>query len=819
MAVADNHRSYEPAAIEAAWQARWSAERLAETNVEHVPADRKFYNLVEFPYPSAEGLHVGHAYTYTGADTFGRYMRMRGRDVFQPIGFDSFGIHTENYAIKVGEQPRTLTARTIANYRRQLTSIGAAWDWSHAIATSDPSYYRWTQWIFVQLFRAGLAVRKEAPVVWCPSCLTVLANEQLEGDRCERCGTQVIQRAMRQWFLRITAYADELLSGLDELDWPESAKRTQREWIGRSEGTEIDFRVGGRDVRLRTFTTRPDTLFGVTFLAISPEHPDVEALSRGTEHEDAVRAYVDEALRRRPGAPAWSAHVGTKAGRTSAFTGTFAVHPANGNHIPVFVADYVVAAYGTAAVMGVPAHDERDFAFAEAHGLPVVDVIQPETTTTRVIRPWTGEGVLHGSGAFTGVRSELARPAISDWLEERGDGRRAVRYRLHDWLISRQRYWGPPIPIVYCEVCGTIPVPEEDLPVLLPDVDDFRPTGTGVSPLAAVESFVETECPSCGKPAKRETDVSDTFVDSAWYFLRYPSTDIDDRPWDPERTERLLPVDSYAGGPEHVMRHHLYARFVTRALHDLGLVPFAEPFPCLRLHGMLTKDGAKMSKSRGNVVNPDHYVAERGADVTRMYLLFIGPWDEGGDFSDAGIAGIERFVRRVWRLVDEPLAAGKGGVDLRALDRTIAAVGADLEAMRFNTALASLMELVRWARREKPAMSPPEWSRVARSLVLLLAPFAPYLAEELWSRLGGEFSVHQQPWPAHDPGALISDRVTIPIQVDGKTRDRIEVPAGTGRDEVIELALSRESVGRHVGQRRLTNVVFVQDRLINLVTR
>jgi leucyl-tRNA synthetase len=818
MAGADDGRSYEPAAIEAAWQARWSADRSTETDVEHVSADRKFYNLVEFPYPSAEGLHVGHAYTYTGADTYGRYLRMRGRDVFQPMGFDSFGIHTENFAIKVGEHPRTLTERTITNYRRQLTSIGAAWDWSRAIVTSDPSYYRWTQWLFVQLFRAGLAIRREAPVVWCPSCLTVLANEQVEGDRCERCGTEVVLRTMRQWFLRITAYADELVRGLEGLDWPDSAKRVQREWIGRSEGTEIDFRVVGMDVRLRTFTTRSDTLFGVTFLALPPEHPYLESLVAGTDQEAAVRAYVDEAARRRLGASGGGPRTPSTPERTGVFTGAFAIHPATGDEVPIYVADYVVAAYGTGAVMGVPAHDVRDFAFADAHGLAVVEVIQPEDATSAV-PPWTGEGVLRGSSEFTGLRSELARDAVSDWLEARGVGRRAVRYRLHDWLISRQRYWGPPIPIVYCDDCGTVPVPEEDLPVVLPDVDDFRPTGTGVSPLATVASFVETACPTCGEPAKRETDVSDTFLDSAWYFLRFPSSDIDDRPWDPERTERMLPVDSYAGGPEHVMRHHLYARFVTMALHDLDLVPFPEPFPRLRLHGMLTKDGAKMSKSRGNVVNPDRSIADHGADVTRMYLLFIGPWDEGGDFSDAGIAGIERFVRRVWRLIDEPHVAGHGSVDIRTVDRTIAAVGADLEAMRFNTAIASLMELVRWTRREKSAMSSPEWSRASSSLVLLLAPFAPYLAEELWSILGGEYSVHQQSWPAHDPGALILDRVTMAIQIDGKTRDRIEVPVGSERGDVIEQALKREGVRRHLGQGQPTRVVFVQDRLINLVTR
>jgi leucyl-tRNA synthetase len=782
-----------------------------------VAPDHKFYNLVEFPYPSAEGLHVGHAYTYAGADTYGRYMRMRGREVFQPIGFDSFGIHTENYALRVGKHPRTLTERTIANYRRQLTSLGAAWDWSRAIATSDPSYYRWTQWIFLQLLRAGLAVRREAPVVWCPSCLTVLANEQLEGERCERCGTRVVQRIMDQWFLRITAYAEELLKALDDLDWPGSAKRAQRDWVGRSEGVEIDFEVPDRGVRLRTFTTRPDTLFGVTFLVVPPEHPDIDALS-GETAGAAVRRFVEEALRDRVAVLARSGMAGSPQ-RRGAFTGSFAIHPGTGNPVPVYVADYVVATYGTGAVMGVPAHDERDFQFAAVNDLPVLEVIRPAGDEEALAgEPWTGEGTLIDSGRFSGLRSERARDAIAGWLEARGLGRRVVRYRLKDWLISRQRYWGPPIPVVYCADCGTVPVPEEDLPVVLPDVADFRPTGTGVSPLAAVESFVQTDCPSCKGPARRETDVSDTFLDSAWYFLRYPSSDVQDKPWDPERTRRMLPVDSYAGGPEHVMRHHLYARFVTRALHDLGLVPFAEPFPNLRLHGMLTKDGAKMSKSRGNVVNPDRYIAAHGADVTRMYLLFIGPWDQGGDFSDAGIAGIERFLRRVWRLVSEPHEPGRGGVDLRPVDRAIAEIGADLEGMRFNTAIASLMEFVRWGRRERDEMATEEWARASAAIVLLMAPLAPHLAEELWARIGGEYPVHHRRWPAFDPRALVMEQVTLVIQVDGKTRDRIQVPAGLDREQALERAKGRENVRRHFIDAKPRKVIFVPDRLINLVT-
>jgi leucyl-tRNA synthetase len=817
MTARSEEGGYSPSEIESKWQARWAADRLWQVDVERAGPDRTFYNLVEFPYPSAEGLHVGHAYTYSGADTYGRYLRMRDREVFQPIGFDSFGLHTENYALKVGEHPSTLTERTITNYRRQLASIGAAWDWSREVVTSDPSYYRWTQWLFVILYRAGLAVRREAPVLWCPSCLTVLANEQVEGDRCERCGARVEQRTMDQWFLRITAYAEELLRGLDDLDWPESAKRAQREWIGRSEGVEIDFEVPDRNVRLRAFTTRPDTLFGSTFVVLPPEHPDLDALTSGTDEGPSARAFVEEALRDR--ITGFERGGAARRPPGGAFTGAFAIHPATGNRVPIFVADYVVATYGTGAVMGVPAHDERDFRFAVANGLPIAQVVRPPADGESPRKEaWTGEGSLIESGPFSGLPSERARDAIAEWLEERGSGRRVVTYRLRDWAISRQRYWGPPIPIVYCADCGTLPVPEEDLPVVLPYVADFRPTGTGVSPLASDESFVHTVCPSCRGSARRETDVSDVFLDSAWYFLRYPSSDVHDRAWDADRTERMLPVDSYAGGPEHVTRHHLYARFVTHALHDLGLVPFAEPFPHLRLHGMLTKDGAKMSKSRGNVVNPDRYIAEHGADVTRMYLLFIGPWDEGGDFSDSGMAGIKRFLRRVWRLLTDPHEPGAGGVDLRQVDRAIEEVGADLENMRLNTAIASLMEFARWARRERDEMSNEEWARVSSVVVLLMAPIAPHLAEELWSKIGGEYSVHQQRWPDFDPRALVDEHVTLVVQIDGRTRDRIRVPAGLDEQDALDRAKDRESVRRRLMDREVSKVVFLADRLINLVT-
>jgi leucyl-tRNA synthetase len=767
--------AYDPIEVQGRWQARWTADRLHEVDVERADDDRFFYNLVEFPYPSAEGLHVGHAFTYSGADTYGRWLRMRGRTVFQPIGFDAFGIHTENYALRVGEDPATLTGRTIVRYRGQLERLGAAWDWDHSVTTSDPSYYRWTQWLFLRLHEAGLAVREQAPVVWCPSCLTVLANEQLEGDRCERCGTRVTRRVMRQWFLRITAYADRLVDGLEGLDWPETAKNQQREWIGRSAGVEVDFELDGG--RLSTFTTRPDTLFGVTFLAVPPDHPGLDGLVAGTGQEAAVAAFAEEAERR--------AVAGRDRDRRGVPTGRSARHPLTGAPVPIWVTDYVVAGYGTGAVMGVPAHDERDLAFATAVGLPV-------------------------------VAAELAED-ITDQLEALGRGRRVTRYRLHDWLISRQRSWGPPIPIVYCERCGTVPVPDADLPVLLPRVPDFRPTGSGRSPLASVADFVATSCPSCGGPATRETDVSDTFLDSAWYFLRYPSAGRDDVAWDPELTGRRLPVDSYSGGPEHVARHHLYARFVTMALHDLGLVPFAEPFPRLRLHGFLLKDGAKMSKSRGNVVVPDDYVNRVGADNLRMYLLFCAPWEDGGDWSDAGLAGIERFSARAWRLLTSSGQPGPGGVDLRPLHQAVAAVGRSIERLKFNTAISALMELLRWARRERPAMDAAEWERVARTFTLLLAPLAPHLAEELWSRLGGPYPVVAQPWPEPDPDAIAERQVTLVVQVAGKLRDTLPAPPGLDRDRAVALALTSERVRRHLGHGQPRDAVYVPDRLVNLL--
>ena len=809
---------YDPRAIEPKWQRIWAQTGIYRVDL--LRARRPFYNLTEFPYPSAEALHVGHVYTYCGADTYGRYRRMLGDDVFQPTGFDAFGIHSENYALHVGRHPMELTVENTARYRRQMEELGTLFDWTYAVDTSRPEYYRWTQWIFLQLYKAGLAYRARAPVNWCPTCLTVLANEQVIGGLCERCDSTVVQREMEQWFLRITAYADRLLAGHAQADFPEVTVTLQRNWIGRSEGAEIVFRaVNGPEIPV--FTTRPDTLFGATYLVLAPEHPAVAAVST-PEQAPLVEAYAAQARTKRE-----LERVAAEREKTGVFTGGEAINPATGERIPIWVADYVLMGYGTGAIMAVPAHDERDYAFARTHGLPIRVVVAPPGWQGEPLEAaYTGEGTLVNSGPFDGMPSEEARAAITRWLAERGLGRPAVTYRLRDWLISRQRYWGPPIPIIYCDRCGIVPVPEEDLPVRLPYVRDFRPKGTGVSPLAMVPEFVNTTCPQCGGPGRRETDVSDTFLDSSWYFLRYPSAHRQDVPFDPEMTRKWLPVDLYAGGIEHSTLHHLYARFVTMALHDLGYLEFSEPFKKLRLHGLIIKDGAKMSKSRGNVVNPDEYVHRYGADTLRLYLLFLGPYEEGGDFTDAGIRGITRFLTRVWRLALEgtarqPRPAAEEPYDpaiLAPMHRAVATVQADIEALHFHTAIAAIMSYSNWLTENRERLPEAAWQTALRTLLLLLAPLAPHIAEELWERIGEPYSIHQQPWPSYEPRLLEQRRVTLVIQVDGKVRDRVEVPAGLSAGQAREVAVGRPRIARILDGRKLRDVIYVPDRLVNLVT-
>ncbi len=786
----DRPETYDPAAVEAKWQARW---RDRATNATDLAGGRDpFYALMMFPYPSAEGLHVGNLFAFTGNDILARFRRMRGQTVFEPLGFDAFGIHSENYALKLGIHPAELIPRNIANFRRQLERAGLMVDWRYSVDTTDPRYYRWTQWIFLQLYKLGLAKKRKAPVNWCPFDKTVLANEQVIAGACERCGTKVEQRLLEQWFFSISLFAPRLLANLAELDWSETTKTAQRNWIGRSDGARILFAAGGADIAV--FTTRPDTVFGATFLVLAPEHPLVDAVTT-----DARRAVVD-AYRRQAAEQDLVTRQLVDQDKTGMFTGGYAINPATGERIPIWVADYVLMSYGYGAIMGVPAHDERDLAFARAHGLPVVPVLD-------------ADGRLVRSGAFDGLAAADGASRIVAWLAERGRGAAEERYRLHDWCISRQRYWGPPIPIIYCDACGTVPVPESDLPVRLPHLADVRPDDSGVSPLARDEAWYRVACPVCGAPARRETDVSDTFLDSAWYFLRYPSADRDDVPFDPGLTRKWLPVHSYIGGNEHAVLHLLYSRFITMVLHDAGLIAFEEPFTRFRAHGHIVRDGAKMSKSRGNVVNPDLYFSTWGADAFRTYLMFLGPYEQGGDFRDNGIAGTRRFLDRVWASVAECTSEGEPDPTvLRALHRVVRKVTDDLPRLSYNTAIAAMMEYLNVLRSGERTPHREE----TEPLVRLVAPVAPHIAEDLWERLGGTGSVFDAAWPTYDLALATDATVTIAIQVNGKLRATVRVAADATQDVVYAAAIADPAVGRHLsGTPR--KVVYVPGRLLNVV--
>ena len=817
---------YDPTTLEKKWQAYWAARGINEPDMDG--ASNPFFNLMMFPYPSAEGLHVGNLYAFTGADFHARYQRLQGKDVFEPIGFDAFGIHSENYALKVNVHPMDLIPRSIANFTRQLERSGIMFDWSHTVDTTDPDYYRWTQWIFLQLYGAGLAVKKEAPVNWCPSCKTVLANEQVEGGKCERCGTEVGQRLLSQWFFRITEYVERLLENLDWIDWSPSTLTAQRNWIGRSEGALLRFLLAGDgDDTLEVFTTRPDTIFGATFMVLAPEHPLVESLTTAEQRSEvevyrSAAAAIDLVERRK-------ADDRTK---TGVFTGGYAVNPATGENIPVWIADYVLMEYGTGAIMAVPGHDQRDFEFARQFGLEILPVVTPAEVFAGLADPSSVEldlgdeafvehsedERLINSGEFSGLLASEGSEKIVEWLGEQGLAEPKVNYRLHDWCISRQRYWGPPIPILYCDACGTVPVPVEDLPVVLPHLENFKPGDDGIAPLAKDESFYLATCPSCGGEARRETDVSDTFLDSSWYFLRYPSTDFDDRPIDPARTERWLPVDMYIGGEEHAVLHLLYSRFITMVLHDLGHIPFEEPYVRFRKHGLIIREGAKMSKTKGNVVNPDEYIDRFGADTFRTYLMFLGPYQEGGDFRDSGIVGPQRFLSRVTDAVEAAVEEGATGFPDAAVERavhqTISQATDDFAGLSFNTAIAALMELLNTLRASGRVPTLDE----IRPLVIMLGPIAPHLAEELWEQLGGESSLFDHAsWPTFDPEKLATDTVEIPVQVNGKLRATISLERGASEEVARAVALADESVQRHIGEGSIRKTIHVPDRMLNLV--
>jgi leucyl-tRNA synthetase len=825
---------YDPKAIEAKWQRLWAEERTWEVANPGQPGYEgekpKSYVLEMLPYPSGEP-HVGHLKCYSVGDAIAHFRRRGGFEVIHPMGYDAFGLPAENNAIKTGEPPREATERSIESFRRQFREWGISIDWSRELGTHTPEYYRWTQWIFLRLFERGLAYREEAPVQWCPVDATVLANEQVVDGRCERCGTPVEQRRLEQWFFRITEYAERLLADFDLLDsWPEHVVTMQRNWIGRSEGAEVTFRCEELSLDFPVFTTRPDTLFGATFFILAPEHPELQRLVAGTPAEETVREYVNEVAREsvedrgdedRP--------------KTGVPLGRSVVNPVNGEEIPMFVADYVLMEYGTGAIMAVPAHDGRDYEFAKAFGLPVKRVIEgtdPETARDDEGLPYAGDGPMTASGGFDGRHNREAYEEIVAWLASEGRGESAVNYRLRDWLVSRQRYWGAPIPVVYCDACGIVPVPEDQLPVELPEVDEYAPQGR--SPLAAAEEWVATECPRCDGPARRETDTMDTFVDSSWYFIRYLDPRNEEAAWDRAAADHWLPVDQYIGGVEHAILHLMYARFFTKALADLGCLSVQEPFANLFTQGMITRDGAKMSKSKGNTVSPADYVERYGADTARTYVCFMGPPERGGDWSDEGVEGVNRFLSRLWRLCEEVEAndaagdAAASGVAARELlakaHWAIDKVTRDFErGFQFNTAIAAVMELVNEAYRVKDglygdAAGTDAVRFAATTAASLVFPFAPHLGAEVWERLRGG-RVWEDPWPQADPALLASDTVTLVVQVNGKLRDRIEAAADAPESELLALARQSEKVRRHLDGKEVVKEVVVPGKLVNLVVR
>jgi leucyl-tRNA synthetase len=789
---------YEPQAIEAKWQQVWEAERAFYTDDPEPGEQRdKFYMLEMLPYPSGD-LHMGHVLNYTLGDVLTHFRRRQGLRVLRPMGWDSFGLPAENAAIREGGHPREITERNITNIVRQMHRLGWAIDWDRVIAAHDPAFYRWTQWLFLRFFEKGLAYRKESPVNWCPNDQTVLANEQVIDGRCERCGTVVEARKMEQWFFRITAYADALLEDHALIDWPDRTITIQRNWIGRSEGAELLFRIGELDVDVEAFTTRPDTVFGATFFVLAPEHPLVDTMIERSPNGGEIGEYVRQVMARRGEERAGAEE------KTGVFTGFTATNPATGEEIPVWVAEYVLMEYGTGAIMAVPGHDERDREFAQRFGLPVREVVDEEA------------GVLLESGEFSGRPAEEAKKAIVEWLGSLGRGRPAVSFRLRDWSFSRQRYWGAPIPIVYCEKCGMVPVPDDDLPVLLPELEDYRPKGK--PPLAANEEWLNVECPSCGGRGQREADTMDTFVDSAWYFLRYCDPLNEEAPFSRELVDFWMPVDQYVGGIDHATGHLLYSRFFVKVLNELGMVGFREPFARLFHQGWVRQGGTKMSKSRGNVTAPDQLADMYGADAVRLYILFVGPADQDMDWTEEGVEGIARFLRRLWRIVHEAAGDGEGsgpeGPLVTKAHETIARVSDDIaRRFVFNTPIAAVMELVNELGRDPSA---PGARFAAETAVSLIQPYAPHIAEELWGSLGHE-RLWEQPWPVADESKLERETFELVIQVNGRVRDRVEASVGESESELVERALGSPRVQAHLDGKEVRQTIVVPGRLVNLV--
>ncbi len=823
-------RKYTPHQIESKWQKYWEEKKVFEVDIRDT--QKKYYALVMFPYPSGS-LHVGHCRNYIIGDAVVRYKKMKGFNVLSPMGWDAFGLPAENAAIKENIHPLRWTLSNIQILKKQLKMLGIGYDWSREITSCFPDYYKWTQWIFLKLFHKGLAYRKKAPVNWCPSCMTVLANEQVINGKCERCGSEVKLKEMEQWFLKITHYAERLLKDLELLKhWPERVKIMQRNWIGKSEGVEIYFPLVNPSLnmeRLAVFTTRVDTIFGATYLVIAPQHPLVEKIIQ-IASPDRKKALENFTKR-------WSSQVirpGEELEKEGIFTGEFAINPANEEKIPIWIANYVVYHYGTGAIMAVPAHDQRDFEFAKKYGLPIRIVIQPPDFSLReesLKEAYEEKGILVNSSSFNGLDSEEAKKKIGKWMEEKGIGKCTVNYSLRDWLVSRQRYWGAPIPIIYCPKCGIVPVPEENLPVLLPENVEFKPTGE--SPLLNCKEFVETPCPRCGTPARRETDTLDTFVDSSWYYLRYITPNLKDKPFDPSLVNKWLPVDQYIGGVEHAILHLLYSRFIIKFLRDEGWVNFPEPFQNLFTQGMVIKDGAKMSKSKGNIVSPDELVKKYGADTLRTYILFMGPPEKDVEWDDRAVEGAYRFLTRLWNKVQEEKEKIKGIEErfseeelspegkklLRAIHKAIKEVTEDMENFKFNTAIARLMETLNYLQKFSP--SKDEELKLLKfafkNFLLLLSPLAPHISEELWEEIGYSPSILQYPWPKYEKKWVKEEEVTIVVQINGKVRARFPAPLEADEEWLKEKALSLPKIQNLLRKREVKRTVVVRGKLINLV--
>lgn len=797
---------YEHRSIEAKWRKHWQENPINQPGA----GKKKYYCLDMFPYPSGSGLHVGHWRGYVLSDAWSRYKVLQGYHVLHPMGWDAFGLPAENYAIQQGEHPAVSTAANIANFKKQLHDISAIYDWEKEVNTTDPDYYRWTQWIFAKMFEAGLAYEKEMPINWCPSCKTGLANEEVKEGRCDRCGTEVTKKNLRQWMLKITAYAERLLQDLDKLDWPEKVKKMQADWIGKSFGAEVDFQIEGREQKIKVFTTRPDTLYGATFMVLAPEHALAQSLAT-EDNQAAVEKYIFETSMR--------SSVDRMQGKekTGVFTGSYALNPFSGEKMPIWLSDYVLADYGTGAIMCVPAHDERDFEFAKKFGLKITPVIAKSGQAEELQAAYIEPGIMINSGQFNGLDSEEAKAVISDYVEQQGIGKKTINYKLRDWVFSRQRYWGEPIPIVHCAKCGAVAVPETELPVRLPEVSSYEPTGTGESPLAAIEEWVNTTCPRCGGPAKRETNTMPQWAGSSWYFLRYPDPKNDKALADPAILKEWLPVDMYVGGIEHAVLHLLYSRFYTKFLYDIKAVDFEEPFTRLFNQGMIGRNGVKMSKSKGNVVSPDELVENYGSDSLRMYELFVGPPELDAEWDDKGIDGVYRFLNKLWNLISANI--GKSGREtkesLKLRHQLTYEITERLNAFRLNTVVSSFMEftnkLNEYAKKE--ALD----QKTMETLLILLSPFAPHIAEELWEQLGHKTSIFEESWPEYEAEHMKEEVLNIPIQINGKMRGMVEVAADASKEEVLEQA--RQAVAGRLAGVSLVKEIYVPGKIVNLVVK